>query len=477
MLDSSFPLPPSNSKYNSWRKPRFPRMRSVTLIIPHIFVVQAHVKEFSAEPTTDLQDATDKLADKLVDRVITSPPYNADLDSTTLGKTQLDKSFGVSFSRGTQQVLPRQSAPVLSAPHSILPSFVYNHGHRRHISSKANSEIASEGSIIDDNTKEKLLKVLDQYQPQVHRVRATGGNIGHAYHSSALEIKQKLAAKATDESNRGDGWDMPSKTQSDFASQWSTVDDATKEKLGNVLDLYRPQFRKRVEALQSSFVQPSDPSPLENLAITAVDANTRDDWRDISLLEKAWSTVDDKTKEKFSKTLDQVKAKERAFEHYNVGLLHAILDPIGFSSTVTGGRLLFYREVELKHGRVAMLSSLGLLVGEQFRWLVGSDINMPFSFDFQHTSLQNFWPAVVTAIAIPEILSALTFQNPLTGEKWAMKDNHVPGDIGWDPLGLKPTDPQEFKVMQTKELKNGRLAMVAAAGMVAQELAAGQKLF
>jgi len=48
---------------------------------------------------------------------------------------------------------------------------------------------------------------------------------------------------------------------------------------------------------------------------------------------------------------------------------------------------------------------------------------------------------------------------------------------GFDPLGLKPTDAAELKEMQTKELNNGRLAMIAAAGMIAQELATGNKLF
>ena len=38
----------------------------------------------------------------------------------------------------------------------------------------------------------------------------------------------------------------------------------------------------------------------------------------------------------------------------------------------------------------------------------------------------------------------------------------------FDPLGLKPVDPEELKMMQTKELNNGRLAMVAIAGFVAQ---------
>jgi hypothetical protein len=51
-----------------------------------------------------------------------------------------------------------------------------------------------------------------------------------------------------------------------------------------------------------------------------------------------------------------------------------------------------------------------------------------------------------------------------------LKDNYYPGDVGFDPLSLKPTDADEFATMQTKELQNGRLAMLGAAGMIAQEL-------
>merc|ERR1711907_123228 len=148
---------------------------------------------------------------------------------------------------------------------------------------------------------------------------------------------------------------------------------------------------------------------------------------------------------------------------------------------ISGGKLLFYREVELKHGRVAMLAALGIVVGEQYHPLFGGDIDVPSYIAFQQTPLENFWPAVVTAIAIPEIFSVFKFQEPRlgsnNGEMWAMKADHVPGDLGFDPLGLKPTDPKELKDMQAKELNNGRLAMIAAAGMIAQEIATGQKLF
>merc|ERR1711904_505744 len=180
--------------------------------------------------------------------------------------------------------------------------------------------------------------------------------------------------------------------------------------------------------------------------------------------------------------LDEVKAKESVLAGITAPL--GFFDPLGFSTTVTGGKLLFYREVELKHGRVAMLASLGILVGEKFHPLFVpalctscGDLDVPAAFAFQQTPLQNFWPAVVAAIAIPEIFSVFTFQNPIEGGRmWEMKQDHVPGDLGFDPLGLKPKDPKMFKEMQSKEINNGRLAMIAAAGMVAQEIATGEKL-
>merc|ERR1712182_163750 len=111
------------------------------------------------------------------------------------------------------------------------------------------------------------------------------------------------------------------------------------------------------------------------------------------------------TKKKLAKVLDQVKAKE--------SLLAGItrlgdFDPLGFSTDISGGKLLFYREVELKHGRVAMLATLGILVAEQFHPLFGGNINVPSYIAFQQTPLQSFWPAVIIAIAIPESTSVKT---------------------------------------------------------------------
>jgi len=55
----------------------------------------------------------------------------------------------------------------------------------------------------------------------------------------------------------------------------------------------------------------------------------------------------------------------------------------------------------------------------------------------------------------------------------ARRGTRTQGDIGFDPAGLKPSDPAEFADIATKELQNGRVAMLAIAGFVAQELVNG----
>merc|ERR1719472_226942 len=101
-------------------------------------------------------------------------------------------------------------------------------------------------------------------------------------------------------------------------------------------------------------------------------------------------------------------------------------DPAGFCSAddVTEGKIKFYREVELKHGRVGMLAALGFLVGENFHPLFGGNIDVPAYLAFQETPLQTFWPAVVIAIAIPEVFSVFTFETPAL--------------FSGGPLGAKP---------------------------------------
>ena len=83
------------------------------------------------------------------------------------------------------------------------------------------------------------------------------------------------------------------------------------------------------------------------------------------------------------------------------------------------------------------------------------------------------WFGMTLAIGIAETLRIQKgWANPY--EKMenvqALKPEYNPGDLGFDPLGLKPESPAELKEMQTKELNNGRLAMIGVAGMTVQEL-------
>jgi len=152
-------------------------------------------------------------------------------------------------------------------------------------------------------------------------------------------------------------------------------------------------------------------------------------------------------------------------------------DPLDFCGEASEGKIKFYREVELKHGRVAMLASLGFLVAEQFHPLFGGGIDVPSYIAFQETPLQTFWPAVILFISILEVFSVFSFNTPFGGEPWTIRSDYETGDLGFDPLGLKPSSPAEYKEMATKELNNGRLAMIGIAGMVVQELVSGSKIF
>merc|ERR1712216_391217 len=83
-----------------------------------------------------------------------------------------------------------------------------------------------------------------------------------------------------------------------------------------------------------------------------------------------------------------------------------------------------------------------------------------------------FFEILTLAIGVAELGRALVGwvpPNKASGDQ-RLNADYYPGDIGFDPLGLKPDDAEEFATLHTKELNNGRLAMIAIAGFVAQEL-------
>ena len=134
-----------------------------------------------------------------------------------------------------------------------------------------------------------------------------------------------------------------------------------------------------------------------------------------------------------------------------------------------------YREAELTHGRVGMLASAGFLVQENFHPLFSGDGGPAIE---QIPALPPaIWFLMTLGIGIAEAYRIqIGWANPYEtpDNVQALKPEYTPGDLGFDPLGLKPDSPEEFRIMQTKELQNGRLAMIAAAGFLAQEAVTDQ---
>ena len=150
-------------------------------------------------------------------------------------------------------------------------------------------------------------------------------------------------------------------------------------------------------------------------------------------------------------------------------------DPANLLEGRTKGEVYRFREAEITHGRVGMLASLGFLVQEKFHPLFAADGGPAIE---QIPKLPPaLWVAMTIGIGACEALRIQKgWANPY--EKMEnvqmLKDEYTPGDLGFDPLGFKPTDPAELREMQEKELSHGRLAMIAAAGFMAQEAVSGK---
>jgi hypothetical protein len=231
------------------------------------------------------------------------------------------------------------------------------------------------------------------------------------------------------------------------------------------------------------------PQAWKDLAIAGIEASNTCD-RGVSTkahadVKAAYNKMDSKSKALIARAAGTVMNKVK--EMPGITLPLGFFDPLGFSANVPQGKLLFFREVELKHGRICMLAAAGILTAEKFHPLAGGNLDMPAIDMIQETSLFNFWQyaalinTLVDLAQIPNYAAwkpGVDYVKPWEGEvdTWTMKDDRVPGDFSFDPLGLKPTKPEDLLAIQNKELNNGRLAMLATAGMIAQELVTHKKI-
>lgn len=149
-------------------------------------------------------------------------------------------------------------------------------------------------------------------------------------------------------------------------------------------------------------------------------------------------------------------------------------DPLGLSEGKSELEVKKIREAELKHGRLAMLASLGIITQESFNPLFDGKIEGPAIYHFQQVTnlFPNFWMFVLFGIGLVEGQNILVGWDKIRDMNGIaqLKPEYINGDLGFDPLNLMPDDEASFNRLRTKELQNGRLAMIGVAGMVAQEL-------
>jgi len=146
-------------------------------------------------------------------------------------------------------------------------------------------------------------------------------------------------------------------------------------------------------------------------------------------------------------------------------------DPLGLSADGSPSTFFRRREVEIKHGRVAMFATIGYIVPEYYRF----DGLLSPSFDLKFTDVPNGLAAIskVPAVGWAQIVF---FAGLLELGVFNENVNNEPGNYGSGNLGLatvgivsKTEDPERRKTKLNAELANGRLAMMAIIGMFFQD--------
>jgi len=143
-----------------------------------------------------------------------------------------------------------------------------------------------------------------------------------------------------------------------------------------------------------------------------------------------------------------------------------IFDPLGLGADEAS--LYRRRVVEIKHGRICMVAFLGMTIGPNELVAPSHQLLSP-SLDLHFDDIPGGIAAIgeVPGAGWAQIIAVVGIHELTINKQDYTK---VPGEIPTF-LGFKPEDPVEFKSKQLKELKNGRLAMIAVLGeLMAQQV-------
>jgi len=145
-------------------------------------------------------------------------------------------------------------------------------------------------------------------------------------------------------------------------------------------------------------------------------------------------------------------------------------DPLGISERCPQF-LPWFREAELKHGRVAMLAWIGLVVPDVVR--------IPGPPDCYEASVVDAHAACVGKDELGPLFQVFLWCGVIemltSFPKYTSREGLNLFNAGDFRLGLNflPKDPEKAKEMKLKELKNGRLAMLAFGGAITQAVLSG----
>jgi len=136
-------------------------------------------------------------------------------------------------------------------------------------------------------------------------------------------------------------------------------------------------------------------------------------------------------------------------------------DPLNISTSIK--TLRKYREAEIKHGRLAMLASVGWPISELYNPIISKYVHMPPLLNNNNKvpsilngGLEKINPLFFMAI----IVFTTTIESISLNKKY--DEDKMPGDYGFDPLKFYiDKDPYTKRQLELKELNNGRLAMLA----------------
>ena len=144
-------------------------------------------------------------------------------------------------------------------------------------------------------------------------------------------------------------------------------------------------------------------------------------------------------------------------------------DPLNCATNII--TLRRYREAELKHGRLAMLASVGWPLSEKYHPYLSNLINKEnlLAVGGKAPSLLNGGLEKINPAFFMMIIILSTTIESLAISKKYDKDI-IPGDLAFDPLKLYSTkDVKTKRELELKELNNGRLAMIAITYYVISE--------